>query len=105
MHELSRRFPSFVILCNRLETVALSTASYSASSSWVCDGLSSNNDFKASVFAVRGVPECCRSLTSKSPALKRRNRYLQVLWDKTPSSSTDHIDLHASAVFFPCWNS
>uniref|UniRef100_A0A1I7X4G9 Ovule protein n=1 Tax=Heterorhabditis bacteriophora TaxID=37862 RepID=A0A1I7X4G9_HETBA len=41
--------------------------SYSASSFWVCDGLPSNNDFKASVFAVRGVPECCWSLTSKSP--------------------------------------
>uniref|UniRef100_A0A1I7WZE0 Serpentine receptor class gamma n=1 Tax=Heterorhabditis bacteriophora TaxID=37862 RepID=A0A1I7WZE0_HETBA len=63
----SADFSIFVILCNRLETVALSTASYSASSSWVCDGLSSNNDFKASVFAVRDVPECCRSLTSKSP--------------------------------------
>uniref|UniRef100_A0A1I7WJQ1 Ovule protein n=1 Tax=Heterorhabditis bacteriophora TaxID=37862 RepID=A0A1I7WJQ1_HETBA len=37
------------------------------------------NDFKASVFAVRGVPERCRSLTSKSPASRPRKEYLQVL--------------------------
>uniref|UniRef100_A0A1I7W8G2 Transmembrane protein n=1 Tax=Heterorhabditis bacteriophora TaxID=37862 RepID=A0A1I7W8G2_HETBA len=62
--------------------------------SCVYDAFSSNNDFKASVFTIGGVPERCRSLTSNSPALKRRNQYLQVLWDTTPSSSTDHIDLH-----------
>uniref|UniRef100_A0A1I7WIN0 Uncharacterized protein n=1 Tax=Heterorhabditis bacteriophora TaxID=37862 RepID=A0A1I7WIN0_HETBA len=101
-------FPSlriFPISCNRLETVALSTANCYASTFRVCDGFSSNNDFKASVFAVRGIPERCRSLTSNSPVLKRRIRYLQVLWDTTHSTSTDHIDSHASAAFFPCWNS
>uniref|UniRef100_A0A1I7WXP3 Transmembrane protein n=1 Tax=Heterorhabditis bacteriophora TaxID=37862 RepID=A0A1I7WXP3_HETBA len=40
----------FPISCNRLETVALSTPSCSASSFRVCNGFSSNNDFKASVF-------------------------------------------------------
>uniref|UniRef100_A0A1I7XA35 Uncharacterized protein n=1 Tax=Heterorhabditis bacteriophora TaxID=37862 RepID=A0A1I7XA35_HETBA len=75
MHELSQLpmlfsesscgayFPSlriFPISCNHLETVALSTPNCSASSSWVCDGFSSNNDFKASVFAVRGVTERCQ---------------------------------------------
>uniref|UniRef100_A0A1I7WYT9 Secreted protein n=1 Tax=Heterorhabditis bacteriophora TaxID=37862 RepID=A0A1I7WYT9_HETBA len=57
----------------------------------------------SSVFAVRGVPERCRTLTSKSSTLKRQNRYLQVLWERTPSMSTGHIDWHASAAFFPCW--
>uniref|UniRef100_A0A1I7W689 SEC7 domain-containing protein n=1 Tax=Heterorhabditis bacteriophora TaxID=37862 RepID=A0A1I7W689_HETBA len=72
-------FPSlriFPISCNRLETVALSTPSCS---SWVYDRFSSNNDFKASAFDVCGVPRRCRSLTSKSRALKRWNQYLQVL--------------------------
>uniref|UniRef100_A0A1I7WSD3 Uncharacterized protein n=1 Tax=Heterorhabditis bacteriophora TaxID=37862 RepID=A0A1I7WSD3_HETBA len=119
MHELSRRsilslksscgayFPSlriFPISCNHLETVALSTPRCSVSSSWVCNGFSSNNAFKASVFEIRGIPERCRSLTSKSPALKRRNQYLQVLRERTPSSSTDHIDWRASAAFFPLFD-
>uniref|UniRef100_A0A1I7WZU0 HET domain-containing protein n=1 Tax=Heterorhabditis bacteriophora TaxID=37862 RepID=A0A1I7WZU0_HETBA len=80
-------FPSlriFPISCNRLETVVLSTANCYASPFRVCDGFSTYNDFKASVFAVRGISERCRSLTS---------------------NSTEHIDLHASAAFFPCWNS
>uniref|UniRef100_A0A1I7WQ47 Secreted protein n=1 Tax=Heterorhabditis bacteriophora TaxID=37862 RepID=A0A1I7WQ47_HETBA len=101
-------FPSlriFPISCNRLETVALSTPSCSASSSWVCDGFSSNNDSKASVLEVRGISERCRSLTSKSAALKRRNQYLEVPWERTASPSTEHVDLHASAAFFSCWNS
>uniref|UniRef100_A0A1I7WLM3 Secreted protein n=1 Tax=Heterorhabditis bacteriophora TaxID=37862 RepID=A0A1I7WLM3_HETBA len=98
-------FLIFPISCNRLETVALSTPSCYASSSWVYDRFSSDNDFKESAFDVCGVPGRCRSLTSKSPALKRRNQYQQVLWDKRPSPSTDHIDLHASTAFFPCWNS
>uniref|UniRef100_A0A1I7XMB3 Protein THYLAKOID ASSEMBLY 8, chloroplastic n=1 Tax=Heterorhabditis bacteriophora TaxID=37862 RepID=A0A1I7XMB3_HETBA len=75
-------FPSlriFPISCNRLETVALPTPSCSASSSWVYDGFSSTNDFKALVFNVSGVPERCRSLTSKSPALRSRKEYLQIL--------------------------
>uniref|UniRef100_A0A1I7XJR4 DRIM domain-containing protein n=1 Tax=Heterorhabditis bacteriophora TaxID=37862 RepID=A0A1I7XJR4_HETBA len=47
-------FPSsriFPISCNRLETVALSTPRCSVSSSWVCNGFSSNNhiDLHASV--------------------------------------------------------
>uniref|UniRef100_A0A1I7W8X0 FSA_C domain-containing protein n=1 Tax=Heterorhabditis bacteriophora TaxID=37862 RepID=A0A1I7W8X0_HETBA len=49
-------FPSlriFPISCNRLETVALSTPSCSASPFCVRDGCSSNNDFKASVFGVQ----------------------------------------------------
>uniref|UniRef100_A0A1I7WYE5 DZF domain-containing protein n=1 Tax=Heterorhabditis bacteriophora TaxID=37862 RepID=A0A1I7WYE5_HETBA len=58
----------------------------------VCNRFSLNNNFKTSVFDVCGVPECCQSLRSKSPALKRRNRYLQVMWDKKPSPSTEHID-------------
>uniref|UniRef100_A0A1I7XEZ7 non-specific serine/threonine protein kinase n=1 Tax=Heterorhabditis bacteriophora TaxID=37862 RepID=A0A1I7XEZ7_HETBA len=62
------------------------------------DGFAFNNDFKLSVFAVRGVQERCLSLTSKLPALKRRNPYLQVLWERTLSPSTDHIDLHSSFV-------
>uniref|UniRef100_A0A1I7X274 G_PROTEIN_RECEP_F1_2 domain-containing protein n=1 Tax=Heterorhabditis bacteriophora TaxID=37862 RepID=A0A1I7X274_HETBA len=107
MHMLSRRpmvfwessygthFPSlriFPISCNRLETVALSTPSYSAIYSWACHGFASNNDFKASVFAIRGVPERYRSLTSNSPSLKHRNQYLEVLWERTSSVSTGHID-------------
>uniref|UniRef100_A0A1I7WFX9 Anoctamin n=1 Tax=Heterorhabditis bacteriophora TaxID=37862 RepID=A0A1I7WFX9_HETBA len=76
------------ISCNRLQTV--------------CDGFSPNNDFKASVFDLHDVPKRCRSLTSKSPALKRRNRYLQVLWYKTPLPSTEHIDLHHSSLVGTC---
>uniref|UniRef100_A0A1I7X6D1 Uncharacterized protein n=1 Tax=Heterorhabditis bacteriophora TaxID=37862 RepID=A0A1I7X6D1_HETBA len=57
------------------------------------------------VFDVRVVPKRCRSLTSKSPALKRRNQNLQVLWDTTPSPSTEGIDLHASTAIFLYWNS
>uniref|UniRef100_A0A1I7WHB0 Secreted protein n=1 Tax=Heterorhabditis bacteriophora TaxID=37862 RepID=A0A1I7WHB0_HETBA len=101
-------FPSsriFPISCNRLETVSLSTPNCCASSFRVFDGFSFNNASKAPVFDVSGVPKRCRSLTSKSPALKLRNQYLQVLWQRTPSPSTGNIDLHASAVFFPCRNS
>uniref|UniRef100_A0A1I7WJC9 CFEM domain-containing protein n=1 Tax=Heterorhabditis bacteriophora TaxID=37862 RepID=A0A1I7WJC9_HETBA len=65
---------------------------------FVCDGFTSNYDFEASAFGVRGVPERCRSLTSKSTALKRRNQYLEVPWERTPSPSTEHIDLHFSLV-------
>uniref|UniRef100_A0A1I7WDZ6 EGF-like domain-containing protein n=1 Tax=Heterorhabditis bacteriophora TaxID=37862 RepID=A0A1I7WDZ6_HETBA len=88
-------FPSlriFPISCNRLETVVLSTANCYASPFRVCDGFSTYNDFKASVFAVRGISERCRSLTSNSPALKRWNQYLQVPWERTASPSTEHID-------------
>uniref|UniRef100_A0A1I7W9Z8 Uncharacterized protein n=1 Tax=Heterorhabditis bacteriophora TaxID=37862 RepID=A0A1I7W9Z8_HETBA len=69
---------------------------WSASFSCICDKFSSNA-FKTSVFNVRGFPKRCRSLTSKSPTLK-------LLWEITPSPSTEHIDLYASAAFFPCWN-
>uniref|UniRef100_A0A1I7X5C4 G protein-coupled receptor n=1 Tax=Heterorhabditis bacteriophora TaxID=37862 RepID=A0A1I7X5C4_HETBA len=66
--------------------------------SCVYDAFSSNNVFKTSLFAVRGVQERCRSLTSNPPALKLRNQYLQVLWDTTPSPSTEQLDLHSSLV-------
>uniref|UniRef100_A0A1I7XLB4 LNS2 domain-containing protein n=1 Tax=Heterorhabditis bacteriophora TaxID=37862 RepID=A0A1I7XLB4_HETBA len=94
MHELSRcpmlfsecscdtYFPSSrisTIACNRIETIALSTPSYSASSFWVCDAFSSNNASKASVFDICSVPKRCWSLTSESPALKRRDQYGQIL--------------------------
>uniref|UniRef100_A0A1I7X5B0 Uncharacterized protein n=1 Tax=Heterorhabditis bacteriophora TaxID=37862 RepID=A0A1I7X5B0_HETBA len=94
MHELSRRltlfsesscathFPDlriFPISCNRLETVALSTPNCSASSPWIYNGFSPIYDFKASVLEIRGIPERCRSLASKSPSLKRQNQYLLAL--------------------------
>uniref|UniRef100_A0A1I7WJA2 CFEM domain-containing protein n=1 Tax=Heterorhabditis bacteriophora TaxID=37862 RepID=A0A1I7WJA2_HETBA len=44
---------------------------------FVCDGFTSNYDFEASAFGVRGVPERCRSLTSKSTALKQHPHLVQ----------------------------
>jgi len=64
---------------NRLETIAQSTPNHFVSSSCICDGFSFNNPCKLSAFNFRGVPECNRSLTSKSPTLNYRNQYLQVL--------------------------
>uniref|UniRef100_A0A1I7WIJ9 LSDAT_euk domain-containing protein n=1 Tax=Heterorhabditis bacteriophora TaxID=37862 RepID=A0A1I7WIJ9_HETBA len=67
----------FFLLClasnemHMLSRLVLSTPNCSLSPFRVCDGFSSNNDFKASVFVDGGVPERCRSLTSKSPNLKQ----------------------------------
>lgn len=45
------------------------------------------------------IPKRDRSLTSKSPAINRRNQYLRALWNITPSPRTEQIDAP-----FVCFN-
>uniref|UniRef100_A0A1I7W9B8 SCP2 domain-containing protein n=1 Tax=Heterorhabditis bacteriophora TaxID=37862 RepID=A0A1I7W9B8_HETBA len=95
MHELSRRpiIQIFCISCNRLETVALSTPNCYASPLQVCDGFSSNNDFKASVFGRSWCPRSLKNYFRYGNSVK--NTYGRLTYSNTFSeeSATKFMDI------------